>query len=253
MCSIDVWREDSRQAQDATLNQNVPIPMLNFAFVIAFITLRMGCAIFAKGGSETAIIGHNYESAILQLNGATGKWLLNFSMWIGVVIIDETKFVVVPNVVFQEYISGYDTTFYNSQDQFNALNPDYKRSMFCFAIGDQDRETVPNPLTLQFKSTARHFDQKFSNPVFSNTPMLDSGLFYSMFWGFSELNSNSNVDRTNSTYIDDLESMKINDVCWSGPIQRWSHPNRDYSTLELGTGHVGKTKKHGFKLVTFYR
>jgi hypothetical protein len=225
------------------IDRNLPIPFSSFVVAQPWIRLRMGAALWAEGGSSTAENGYNYEDVVLQLNGLTKNWTLNYSTWLGCCIYDPSKFIILSDVLFAGYMGGYDTRIFSNPDSWDFRNPNVdEASMFIFDCGGGlTAKDVPEPLTLSMRYHDRSFPYNLSNrqEVFErDRPLLPCAFYYLNMWGFHGLNSTSVIDRT--TFEAERRSTFINEVMYSGPQRNWDTTTRDYTKLSLGKGHIGK-------------
>jgi len=230
-----------RESVYALIDAHLPLPFDKFFVACPWIRFRMGASLWADGGPDTAETGQNYSDVVLQLNGTIKKWLLHYTDWFGTAIYDEAKIIFDHNSRFQGLLGGYDTTIYNSPDDFDPVNLDYHSSLFVFDCGGNlKRSEILEPVSLTFKLNERCFPYNFANrqELFgSDRQQLPSGIYYSTVWRFFNLNANTILNR--ETFAAERDSTHINEVMYSGPQRLWDCVEQKFSNVIEGQGHVG--------------
>jgi hypothetical protein len=225
---------------DSMLDNEMQIPFGCYVSMNPWIRLRMGCALYADPGSETAILGHNYDDIILQLNGADRKWRLNYSNWIGCFIKDHRKFLIMPAVSHKGYIGGYDDVPFDGVNDFRFEKPTFNKSIFhadCggnFGFGD-----IQEPLSLTMKPEPGFVNYKISSKSVNMTKQqLPCGIKLLAIYGFHKMNQNRTLSY--ETFKQQSSNNHVNTVLFSGPQRSYEIATREHTKEVIGNGHIAR-------------
>ncbi len=229
-----------RDSVQALVREGVAPLFSCFLFYRPFIQQDMGSGLWAQGGEQTALSGFNYEDAILQLDGIHGRWTFEYHTWINCEIIDETRFIIMHDIIFRRYISGRDTVAFTNPADFRSQNPDLcKASIFVLNMGGElKREEIPDPLSITGVVSQTDFPFRVSDEasLFSRNRLQLPTYYYINLWRFHELNNNRPlVDR--HTFAAQKSSNRINEIMWSGDQKFYNTADKKYSEHFSGTSH----------------
>ena len=227
------------------LKEGLPIPSACQMLAQPFMRVRADSMLWAKGGSDTAQTGYNYEDAVLQFNGVNKVWIVHFTIWLNCAVLDVTKFLLQPDVRYAGYESGIDNTVFQEPDAFNPEDIDFSQgSGFVFDCGSrfarEDAIAQANPLSLYGKYDPRVLPHKFQNRdgiMNSDRPHFPSFLYYNYVWGLTDLNRKAQLP--DGTFHGLRESTHIPGLLYPRKNLFWEETTKDWTKVERGDGILG--------------
>lgn len=237
----------NRSSLKTLVKECLPIPDCCFVIAQPWIRIRTSAGVWAMRGSQTGEIAYNYEDVVLQFNGMNKTWHMHYTIWLNAAIYDETRILILKDIKFEGYIGGMDSTINSEEDlsTWDPLNINFARvkSSFVFSCGARfTREIarkIANPLPLSGRYDPMALPVNFAdrNSIFNpECQIWPSALYYSMLWGFHEINNNAVIGP--NTYQGVKETTYLTGLMPMAAHKIYDPNTGDWTKDILGTGHL---------------
>lgn len=233
------------------LQKNVPPPFSTHMILNRGWQLQTGSMLFSEEGAGKFSV---YKSnTTWQLNNAPLQWLGHAVVTMGAHMFDSTKFMLVYDVLFRQYLGGATKTLImdahraHENGHFEPTNPMGNPNLadnFVFNMGGSlRREDVAEPFSMSGKRRKAAADYRFDHPeqVFDKLRNYGPPVYYQHLWQFHRIADEGMADY--SSVAAEQRSTAFNDQAYAGTQYRWNWRTGKFSDRVAGRSALARVPR----------
>lgn len=215
--------------------------LCSFLCIRPFIRVKTKSAVYFEEGAGTIIVA--YPRSFMEVDNLRSNITFQYTQYIGNVIQNPRKVLVIPNVSFHGYISGYGSEIIDTQEKFvNVMNGQDKVSSMIVCLLDPDvtesemmKKYNPFSLSNDYEAVARVY-----NVTSAYTEQRNGPRGYDFYRQFFDIDSESYS--TENNFMEYKNSSHI-PLCLLGKYYTYNENTRKYDTLHKGTSCIDEIQE----------